>query len=131
MVVECIISHPSKFNININHTNEENSGEPEMPEKPKNTNVFYFDDNAKAAFILPKSRLSTELIIDQSSNWGKNKVVLGLDDQMNNIAIYISKKEEEELSGNEAIFVKYNIMDKYDGDAEEKYALNTEEIGLA
>ena len=131
MEVECIISHPSKFNISFNYTKKENSEEPENPEEPQNANVFYFDVNAKAAFIHPKRRLSTDLIIAENSNLGKNKVVLSLDEQMDNIAIYISKKEEEELTRSETIFVRYNIMDAYDEEAEEKYALDKEEISLA
>jgi hypothetical protein len=50
---------------------------------------------------------------------------------MESVVINIAKKEEEKLNGDEAIIVKYSIVENYDEDEEEKYALKKDEIKLA
>ena len=132
MIVEFLLSHPSKFNVTCNHTDKkENESEViELPEDPQNANIFYFNDIVQAAFIHPKRKLATEFVIDTKEKLGKNKVVLALEEQMESVVIYVSKKEEEELNGDEAIIVKYSIIVEVYNEEEEKYALKKDEIQL-
>ena len=136
MILEFLLSHPSKFNVTCDHIdvkrNETNETEEIiLPEDPQNANIFYFNDKVQAAFIHPKRKLASVFVIDQKENLGKNKVVFALEEDMESVVINITKKEEAELNGDEAIIVKYSIVENYDEDEEEKYALKKDEIKLA
>ena len=63
MVLEYLLSHPSKFNISCAHIDVEEvePEEKELPEDSQNANIFYFNDKEQAAFIHPKEILLLNL----------------------------------------------------------------------
>ena len=144
MLVEIIMSHPSKYTVTFNQydiksepellKSSQSNKEPLQVEDPKNSNIFYLNDDIEERFIHPKRRLAsdfsdnqTNLIEKDELVLGKNKVVLNLDKDMEKIILSVFKIDEgDEQVGK--IYIKYKISQNIE---EEKYSLKDTKINFA
>ncbi len=134
MTVEYIFSHPSKFDYTFNKYDIDDNKTKLYSNKDaeSNENIFYFDENVQVFPLNLKRMLSsdfsenqTDIINDKESIYGKNKVVLKLNDQIENIVFSLFKKEQ--LKGTEKLYIKYKISENKEA---KKYTLNNAKIGL-
>ena len=140
MLVEIIMSHPSKYTVTFNQYDIE---EPELlkssqsnketlqVEDPKNSNIFYLNGDIEERFIHPKRRLAsdfsenqTNLIEKEEIVLGKNKVFLNLDEDMKKIILSVFKRDEGDDQVGK-IYIKYKITPNIE---EEKYSLKDTKI---
>lgn len=134
MTVEYIFSHPSKFDYTFNKYDIDDNKTKLYSNKDaeSNENIFYFDENVQVFPLNQKRMLSsdfsenqTDIISDKESIYGKNKVYLKLNDQIENIVFSIFPKEQ--LKGTEKLYIKYKITENKEA---KKYTLNNAKIGL-
>lgn len=134
MTVEYIFSHPSKFDYTFNKYDIDDNKTKLYSNKDaeSNENIFYFDENVQVFPLNLKRMLSsdfsenqTDIINDKESIYGKNKVVLKLNDQIENIVFSLFKKEQ--LKGTEKLYIKYKISENKEA---KKYTLNSAKIDL-
>ena len=134
MTVEYIFSHPSKFDYTFNQYDIDDNKTKLYSNKDaeSNENIFYFDENVQVFPLNQKRMLSsdfsenqTDIINDKESIYGKNKVVLKLNDQIENIVFSLFKKEQ--LKGTEKLYIKYKISENKEA---KKYTLNSAKIDL-
>ena len=134
MTVEYIFSHPSKFDYTFNQYDIDDNKTKLYSNKDaeSNENIFYFDENVQVFPLNQKRMLSsdfsenqTDIISDKESIYGKNKVYLKLNDQIENIVFSIFPKEQ--LKGTEKLYIKYKITENKE---DKKYTLNNAKIGL-
>ena len=134
LTVEYIFSHPSKFDYTFNKYDIDDNKTKLYSNKDaeSNENIFYFDENVQVFPLNQKRMLSsdfsenqTDIISDKESIYGKNKVYLKLNDQIENIVFSIFPKEQ--LKGTEKLYIKYKITENKEA---KKYTLNNAKIGL-
>ena len=113
MSVELILSHPSHYTYTFNQYDLE---EEEVIEDAVDD---YEGDSFYSKFINPKRRLATDysenqtdLIESEESQFGKNKFILDIKEDMNKIVLSIFLKDDEEDidQENDLMFVKYKNL---------------------
>ena len=140
MLVEIIMSHPSKYTVTFNQydieeqellKSSQSNKETLQVEDPKNSNIFYLNGDIEERFIHPKRRLAsdfsenqTNLIEKEEIALGKNKVFLNLDENMKKIILSVFKSDEGDDQVGK-IYIKYIITPNIE---EEKYTLKDTKI---
>ena len=140
MVVELLLSHPSKYETVFNYIEGEEapvnlnifeSGQESLlKNEVKNEYMNYFDEeliNPERRILLELSDENSDLIEKDDNLFGKRKVLLKLKDNMNQIALSVTPKDNAELKGDEILYAKYKII-KEDEKEKEKYYLKDNKV---
>ena len=141
MVVELLLSHPSKYETEFNYIEENKGGpanlnifeseqEPLLKNEVKNEYMNYFDEeliNPERRILLELSDENSVLIEKDDNLFGKRKVLLKLKEKMNQIALSVTPKDNVELKGDEILYAKYKII-KEDEKEKEKYYLKDNKV---
>ena len=140
MVVELLLSHPSKYETEFNYIEGkevpvnlnifESEQEPLLKNEVKNEYMNYFDEeliNPERRILLELSDENSDLIEKDDNLFGKRKVLLKLKDNMNQIALSVTPKDNAELKGDEILYAKYKII-KEDEKEKEKYYLKENKV---
>lgn len=127
MLVDLIFSHPSNYNFTLNQydpdVDEENiedlnpvesEQEPLLFTQAQNVQKLYLNKEIDRRFINPKRRLEsvysenqTDLIESGESFLGRNRLILNLKEEMNNIVLTLFRNENVEENKNEKMYIKF------------------------
>jgi len=127
VLVELLFTHPSKYNITFNPSEEEekmnklysvySKQEPLLFENVKNANKLYVDKDLNKVFIRPLRKLSTQYednfttVVEDKLISGKHRIVLelGEDDNTPVILTVFRKEEKDEDNADEKMYINYRI----------------------
>ena len=129
VIVELLFTHPSKYNITFNPSEEDeeeeednlyssySNQEPLLLENAQNTNKLYLDKDLNKVFIHPLRKLATlydenfTTVVEDKLIGGKHRIVLELGEEDNTPVILTVFRKEEKTKDDkdEKLYINYKI----------------------
>ena len=129
VIVELLFTHPSKYNITFNPSEEDeeeeednlyssySNQEPLLLENAQNTNKLYVDKDLNKVFIHPLRKLATlydenfTTVVEDKLIGGKHRIVLELGEEDNTPVILTVFRKEEKTKDDkdEKLYINYKI----------------------